>query len=148
MKRLAVDLVHPEALRGWIRQAEADTGERDDRVFLQPVGAIPLNPRAPGSRCALTTGVAGRPSSHGGHHAHAAVHVTGAERISATGYRWSRVGENIAQGQQTPQAVMDTWMNSDGHRANILDCSFKDIGVGVHTGSGGPWWTQDFGAKM
>ncbi|MGW7253577.1 sigma-70 family RNA polymerase sigma factor [Streptomyces sp. NPDC054834] len=70
------------------------------------------------------------------------------QRITASGYRWSTYGENIAQGQQTPQAVMDSWMNSPGHRANILNCSFKDIGVGVHKGSGGPWWTQDFGAKL
>ncbi len=70
------------------------------------------------------------------------------QRITAAGYTWSTYGENIAQGQQTPEAVMDSWMNSPGHRANILNCSFKDIGVGVHTGSGGPWWTQDFGAKQ
>ncbi|MEU3826739.1 sigma-70 family RNA polymerase sigma factor [Streptomyces sp. NPDC029080] len=70
------------------------------------------------------------------------------ERITATGYRWSTYGENIARGQQTPESVMDSWMNSPGHRANILNCSFKNIGVGVHNGSGGPWWTQDFGAKF
>lgn len=70
------------------------------------------------------------------------------QRITAAGYRWSTEGENIAQGQQTPAAVMDSWMNSPGHRANILNCSFKDIGVGVHKGAGGPWWTQDFGAEL
>ncbi|MGW1747699.1 sigma-70 family RNA polymerase sigma factor [Streptomyces sp. NPDC002092] len=70
------------------------------------------------------------------------------QRITAAGYKWSTYGENIAQGQQTPQAVMESWMNSPGHRANILNCSFKDIGVGVHNGPGGPWWTQDFGAKL
>lgn len=70
------------------------------------------------------------------------------QRITAAGYRWSTYGENIAMGQQTPQAVMDSWMNSPGHRANILNCSFKNMGVGVHKGSGGPWWTQDFGAKL
>ncbi|MFF4565032.1 sigma-70 family RNA polymerase sigma factor [Streptomyces sp. NPDC001435] len=70
------------------------------------------------------------------------------QRITAAGYRWSTYGENIAQGQQTPESVMDSWMNSPGHRANILNCSFKEIGVGVHKGSGGPWWTQDFGAKL
>ncbi|MEV5387600.1 sigma-70 family RNA polymerase sigma factor [Streptomyces sp. NPDC052721] len=70
------------------------------------------------------------------------------ERITAAGYRWSTYGENIAKGQQTPQAVMDSWMNSPGHRANILNCAFKNIGVGVHDGSGGPWWTQAFGAKL
>ncbi|MGW6783630.1 sigma-70 family RNA polymerase sigma factor [Streptomyces sp. NPDC054987] len=69
------------------------------------------------------------------------------ERTTASGYRWSTYGENIARGQQTAQSVMDSWMKSPGHRANILNCSFKDIGVGVHQGSGGPWWTQNFGAK-
>ncbi|MGW2650169.1 sigma-70 family RNA polymerase sigma factor [Streptomyces sp. NPDC001393] len=70
------------------------------------------------------------------------------QRITAAGYRWSTYGENIAQGQQTAASVMESWMNSPGHRANILNCSFKDIGVGVHQGAGGPWWTQDFGAKQ
>ncbi|MFF4823094.1 CAP domain-containing protein [Streptomyces sp. NPDC001312] len=54
-------------------------------------------------------------------------------------------GENIARGQADAAAVMDAWMNSPGHRANILNCDFKTLGVGVHFGSGGPWWTQDFG---
>ncbi|MPY60626.1 CAP domain-containing protein [Streptomyces spongiae] len=54
-------------------------------------------------------------------------------------------GENIARGQATAAAVMEAWMNSPGHKANILNCDFKTLGVGVHLGSGGPWWTQDFG---
>ncbi|MGW0883211.1 sigma-70 family RNA polymerase sigma factor [Streptomyces sp. NPDC002671] len=70
------------------------------------------------------------------------------QRITAAGYRWSTYGENIARGQQTAQSVMDSWMNSPGHRANILNCGFKNLGVGVHKGTGGPWWTQDFGTKL
>ncbi len=54
-------------------------------------------------------------------------------------------GENIARGQADAAAVMDAWMNSPGHRANILNCDFKTLGVGVHMASGGPWWTQNFG---
>ncbi|WP_317445605.1 CAP domain-containing protein [Streptomyces collinus] len=54
-------------------------------------------------------------------------------------------GENIARGQADAAAVMAAWMNSPGHRANILNCDFKTLGVGVHFASGGPWWTQDFG---
>lgn len=54
-------------------------------------------------------------------------------------------GENIARGQADAQAVMDAWMNSPGHRANILDCDYKTLGVGIHFATGGPWWTQDFG---
>ncbi|MEU8527681.1 sigma-70 family RNA polymerase sigma factor [Streptomyces sp. NPDC048629] len=68
------------------------------------------------------------------------------ERITAAGYRWSTYGENIAMGQRTPAQVMDSWMNSPGHRANILNCAFKEIGIGVHD-AGGPYWTQVFGAR-
>ena len=54
-------------------------------------------------------------------------------------------GENIALGQASAQAVMDSWMNSPGHRANILNCDYHTIGVGAYFADGGPWWTQDFG---
>ncbi|MFF7379206.1 CAP domain-containing protein [Streptomyces massasporeus] len=67
-------------------------------------------------------------------------------RVEAAGYKWSTLGENIAQGQADAASVMKSWMNSPGHRANILNCSFKELGVGVHFGDGGPWWTQNFGA--
>ncbi|AKL69084.1 MULTISPECIES: sigma-70 family RNA polymerase sigma factor [Streptomyces] len=70
------------------------------------------------------------------------------KRVTAAGYRWSTYGENIARGQQNADSVMDSWMKSPGHRANILNCAFKEIGVGIHQGAGGPWWTQNFGAKM
>ncbi|GGZ08182.1 hypothetical protein GCM10010343_37970 [Streptomyces avidinii] len=67
-------------------------------------------------------------------------------RVEAAGYAWSRLGENIARGQSDADAVMKAWMNSSGHRANILNCDFREIGIGVHKGDGGPWWTQNFGA--
>lgn len=54
-------------------------------------------------------------------------------------------GENIARGQADAEAVMTAWMNSPGHRANILNCDYTTLGVGIHYGTGGPWWTQDFG---
>ncbi|MEN3585993.1 CAP domain-containing protein [Streptomyces sp. ZYX-F-203] len=54
-------------------------------------------------------------------------------------------GENIARGQADAPTVVEAWMSSPGHRANILNCDFRTLGVGVHFGSGGPWWTQDFG---
>ena len=69
---------------------------------------------------------------------------TFADRIIAAGY--PRPGaENIARGYRTADAVMDGWMNSPGHRANILNCGLRTIGVGMYDGSGGPWWTQNFG---
>ncbi|KUL31768.1 hypothetical protein ADL15_21140 [Actinoplanes awajinensis subsp. mycoplanecinus] len=54
--------------------------------------------------------------------------------------------ENIAWGYRTPQEVVTGWMNSAGHRANILDCSSTAVGVGIATTSIGTiYWTQDFG---
>ncbi|MFJ5031549.1 CAP domain-containing protein [Streptomyces sp. NPDC088560] len=66
------------------------------------------------------------------------------DRASAAGIS-NLGGENIARGQADAQAVMTAWMNSPGHKANILNCDFKTLGVGAHLGTGGPWWTQDFG---
>lgn len=54
-------------------------------------------------------------------------------------------GENIARGQADADSVMDTWMDSPGHKANILNCEYRTLGVGAHFAEGGPWWTQDFG---
>ena len=58
------------------------------------------------------------------------------------GLRYRTAGENIAFGQRTPQEVMNAWMNSDGHRANILNPSFTQIGVGY--AANGRYWTQMF----
>jgi uncharacterized protein YkwD len=69
---------------------------------------------------------------------------TFADRIEAAGYPHPGA-ENIARGYQTAAEVMEGWMDSPGHRANILNCGLRTIGVGVYNGSGGPWWTQDFG---
>lgn len=66
------------------------------------------------------------------------------DRARAAGYN-SPGAENIARGQPTAAAVVRSWMNSEGHRANILNCSLRAIGVGVRFGAGGPWWTQVFG---
>jgi uncharacterized protein YkwD len=52
--------------------------------------------------------------------------------------------ENIARGQVDAAAVMESWMSSSGHRANILDCGLARLGVGIADGGGGPWWTQLF----
>jgi uncharacterized protein YkwD len=54
-------------------------------------------------------------------------------------------GENIAYGATSPEQFMTMWMNSPGHRANILRASFTHLGVGLATGAGGRWYaTQDF----
>jgi uncharacterized protein YkwD len=67
---------------------------------------------------------------------------TFSDRIKKAGYP-SPGAENIARGQTDAQNVMDQWMNSSGHRKNILNCSMTTMGVGVDTD--GWYWTQDFG---
>jgi uncharacterized protein YkwD len=66
------------------------------------------------------------------------------DRAEAAGQTNARA-ENIAAGQDNPAAVMTAWMNSSGHRANILNCELRTLGVGIAEGAGGPWWTQLFG---
>lgn len=64
------------------------------------------------------------------------------DMIKAFGLSYRSAGENIAKGQTTPQAVVNAWMNSSGHRANILNSSFTRIGVGYV--ADGNYWTQMF----
>lgn len=65
--------------------------------------------------------------------------------ITDLGITYRGAGENIAWGQKTPEAVMNAWMNSEGHRANILNPKFKKLGVGYSTDSQRtPYWTQLF----
>jgi uncharacterized protein YkwD len=68
------------------------------------------------------------------------------QRIAAAGFAFSVAAENIAAGQRSPQDVLTGWMNSPGHRANILNCALTHIGVGYATGgSYRAYWVQDFG---
>lgn len=68
-----------------------------------------------------------------------------ATAIAEAGVTYRRAGENIAWGQKTPEAVVTAWMNSEGHRANIMNVNFSRIGVGYLTNaSGTPYWTQLF----
>ncbi|MFL7939305.1 CAP domain-containing protein [Priestia megaterium] len=62
------------------------------------------------------------------------------------GIEYTTAGENIAKGQQSPEDVMNAWMNSDGHRKNILNPDFTEIGVGYVKGDT-TYWTQQFIGK-
>jgi uncharacterized protein YkwD len=84
-------------------------------------------------------------------------------RAEAAGYSYSMLAENLAAGASTAAEVMDGWMNSPGHRANILNCDLHELGVGFYAQMddqanvrlenghlGGPfryYWTQDFGSQ-
>lgn len=67
------------------------------------------------------------------------------DMLNQFGIKWSAWGENIAYGQNTPEIVVNAWMNSPGHKANILSSNFGKIGVGYVVDSNGrPYWTQIF----
>lgn len=76
------------------------------------------------------------------------------QRVTRAGYDWQMTGENIAAGHATVAGVMQRWMDSDGHRANILNCSYTEVGIG-HTYQADDtfprepgyrhYWTQNFG---
>ena len=65
--------------------------------------------------------------------------------LTEQGVTFKGAGENIAWGQKSPEAVMQAWMNSEGHRANILNKNFTKIGVGYYQNAAGRnFWTQLF----
>jgi uncharacterized protein YkwD len=67
------------------------------------------------------------------------------DRLDAAGYDWRAAGENLAFGQRTAAAAVETWMATAGHRANILNETFTEIGAGyVIDGNGRPYYVQVF----
>lgn len=75
---------------------------------------------------------------------------TFSQRITAAGYAWRTIGENIAAGQSTPESVVSGWLQSPGHCANIMNPAFKELGVGYTYSASSTYrhyWVQDFGAR-
>ena len=72
------------------------------------------------------------------------------DRLAQSGYTdWQAIGENIAAGYGTPDAVVGGWMSSPAHRSNILSAQYADVGIGMATGGQyGTYWTADFGARQ
>ena len=69
-----------------------------------------------------------------------------ADRAAEFGYDYQMIGENLAAGQSTPAQVMADWMASEGHKRNILEPNFTELGVGVRSGGTyGTYWVQEFG---
>jgi len=83
------------------------------------------------------------------HELSGAKYPTPSDRLAAVGYRWQTYGENIAMGQTSAATVVDSWMHSSGHRANILNSRFQEIGVGYARDSAGrPYYVQVFGTQL
>ena len=75
---------------------------------------------------------------------------TFSQRVTAAGYTWTRVAENIAAGQTTPESVVAGWLQSAGHCANIMSPALKELGVGyayTSTSTYKHYWVQDFGTR-
>lgn len=73
------------------------------------------------------------------------------DRIEDAGYAYSAAAENIAAGGTTAAGAMNQWMNSAGHKANILNCMYVELGVGYAKGVNADYagyWTQDFGTPL
>jgi uncharacterized protein YkwD len=77
------------------------------------------------------------------------------DRMDDAGYRFRTAGENIALGQATPADVVASWLDSDGHCANIMNPDYEEIGVGFAVGTGkpigseqAPYWTQTFASPL
>ena len=72
------------------------------------------------------------------------------DRMRRAGYNWYTYGENVAAGYGSPASVVAGWMGSPGHRANILDPDFRDVGAGYAYGTAsayGHYWTLNLGAR-
>lgn len=73
------------------------------------------------------------------------------KRMTSFGYEaWTMVGENIAAGCKTPEEVVEAWMQSPGHRENILRPEFTEVGIGFVVSEKNPYhyfWVQDFGKR-
>ena len=71
------------------------------------------------------------------------------DRLAAAGYKWRAFAENIAYGQRGPEAVTESWMGSAGHRANMLNGSYTEIGTGYAVdGRGRTYFVQVFGKPL
>jgi len=71
------------------------------------------------------------------------------DRIAAADYHWYSVGENVAFGQPNAAKVLDSWMHSRGHRANILNANFTEMGAGYAVDRAGrPYYVQVFGRPL
>lgn len=64
------------------------------------------------------------------------------DRVRRAGYQWAMVGENIAKGYPTPEAVVRAWRTSADHCSNLMEPEFRDMGLG----QAGPYWVQNLGA--
>ena len=129
----------------------ANTQDADNQSFEEQVAALVNEQRAANGLQPLTLSTelsnAARIKSQDMHDNHYFAHESPTygspfDMLKSLGISYRSAGENIAMGYATPEAVMNAWMNSSGHRANILNASYTQIGVGYV--ADGNYWTQEF----
>lgn len=135
---------------GQSAKKDADVITREERAVIDLVNAERKKENLPPLTANLKLAKAAR--SHSAQMAklekmeHELEGKTAKDRVEAVGYLYKRIGENIAAGQKTPEAVMDAWMNSEHHKENIMRKEFTEIGIGIALGQDGKrYWTQVFG---
>ncbi len=130
---------------------EGDNGNIDNLSFEEQVAVLVNEQRAANGLAPLTLNAslsnAARAKSQDMHDNNYFSHTSPSygspfEMLTAFGISYRSAGENIAMGYSTPEAVMSAWMNSEGHRKNILNPSYTQIGVGYV--ADGNYWTQEF----
>ncbi|MEA4941058.1 MAG: CAP domain-containing protein [Oscillibacter sp.] len=129
----------------------SNTQKADNQSFEEQVAALVNEQRAANGLQPLTLSSklsnAARVKSQDMHDKHYFAHESPTygspfDMLKSFGISYRAAGENIAMGYATPEAVMNAWMNSSGHRANILNASYTQIGVGYV--ADGNYWTQEF----
>lgn len=129
----------------------ADNGSIANLPFEQQVAALVNEQRAANGLAPLTLSeelsIVARAKSQDMHDNNYFSHTSPTygspfDMLKSFGISYRAAGENIAMGYSTPEAVVNAWMNSAGHRANILNASYTQIGVGYV--ADGSYWTQEF----
>lgn len=149
---IPVPIVVPGSVQGPsapARFVEAPAGAEGDvlrgiNAERRAAGLAPLS--WSGQLAAAARGHAGWMASTGQFSHTGAGGASARDRMAAQGYRGCDYAENIARGQPDATAVVRTWMNSPGHRANNLRRTSHEAGVGMVRGSRGPVWVVNFGA--
>lgn len=148
MSLIAPKAAQPANLKSLVQQIVALTNVQRQQHGLRPVK---LNSVLSGTAQAHTEDMAFNDFfAHTGSNGSSA-----SQRLIRAGYHYAFAAENIAGGYSTPAATVQAWMNSPGHRANILNPNMREVGVGFYflqndTGSNNYryYWTQDFGTAV
>lgn len=141
-------LIYPNQKIKVPRKSEADTSVQNEILSLVNAerSNLGLNPLKLNWELSRVAKAKSEDMAHEGYFSHTSpTYGTPFEMMKHFGITYRTAGENIAAGQKTSREVMQAWMNSKGHRENILNPKYTELGVGQASGgSYGVYWTQMF----